>query len=390
MSIDHDMTSAVEGCRIEGASDENAPRGRELAIVVPTFNERQNVEELVKRLSVCLGGLDWEVVFVDDDSSDGTSDFVRTLARKYPNVRCLQRIGRRGLASACIEGMLATSAPHIAVMDGDLQHDESILPRMLERLKTGNYDIVVGSRYVDGGGIGAWSERRATISRLATRVSQLVVPKELRDPMSGFFMITRDAFMECVRNLSALGFKILVDLFASSRRPMRFSEVPYQFRERHAGQSKLDSQVAWEYGMLLLDKTVGRFVPARFIAFAAVGGLGVGVHMAVLSLLYLTGLVTFATGQAVATGVAMLFNFAVNNLLTYRDKRLKGWGLLRGLASFVLVCSVGALANVGIAQYLFEQRQGWVLAAVAGILVGAVWNYSVSSFYTWGKSSSRK
>jgi dolichol-phosphate mannosyltransferase len=360
--------------------------GAELSIVVPTFRERDNIEELVRRIDAALSGVRWEVVFVDDDSTDGTSDVVRALAARDSRVRVIQRIGRRGLSSACVEGMLSSSAPLLAVMDADLQHDERILPKMIEELRKPDVDIVVGSRYVDGGGLGEWDQTRASISRFATRISHLVVPKDLKDPMSGFFAIKRDAFMGCVRELSAMGFKILVDLFASSKKqPLRFREVAYTFRTRNAGESKLDNQVIWDYGMLLLDKLVGHIVPVRFIAFAAIGGLGVFVHLAVLTALYKTGLTDFVMGQAAATAVAMVFNFSVNNLITYRDQRLRGGRWITGLLSFVVACSVGALANVGIAGYMFQHDQSWLLAALAGIVVGAVWNYAVTAVYTWGK-----
>lgn len=358
---------------------------RELAIIVPTFNELGNVAELVRRLDATLRGVAWEVVFVDDDSPDQTADAVRRLGQSDGRIRVVQRIGRRGLSSACVEGVMATSAPFVAIMDADLQHDETILPRMLALLRTGAVEIAVGSRYVDGGGIGEWDEQRASISRWATRVSRAVVPADLKDPMSGFFMIRRNVFMARVRSLSSLGFKILVDLFASGNRPLRFVEVPYKFAERRAGESKLDGHVAWDFGMLLLDKMVGRWVPVRFLSFALIGGMGVAVHMAVLAVLFKGGFTGFPMGQAIATGVAMVFNFLVNNALTYRDRRLRGVNLFKGLATFALVCSVGAIANVGIAEFLFSHRQGWVPAALGGIVVGAVWNFATSAFYTWGK-----
>ncbi|MCX7274446.1 MAG: glycosyltransferase family 2 protein [Burkholderiales bacterium] len=357
-----------------------------LSIVVPTFNERDNIAPLVARLHDSLRGLDWEVVFVDDDSPDGTAEAVREIAAIDTRVRCLQRIGRRGLSSACIEGMLSSSAPYLAVMDGDLQHDERLLPAMLLALQGEPVDVVVGSRYAEGGGLGAFGAHRIAISRLATRVSHLVVPATLRDPMSGFFAIRRDAFMGCVRQLSAMGFKILVDLFASSPRPLRFRELPFTFRERVAGQSKLDTQVAWDYGMLLLDKLVGHVVPVRFIAFSLIGSLGVLVHLAVLGLLFRALEADFVASQLSATLVAMVFNFALNNRITYRDRQLHGLRWVRGLASFMAACSVGALANVGMAAWLYQHEQGWLLAALAGILVGAVWNYAITAVYTWGRA----
>ena len=369
------------------SASDSAVLARELSIVVPTFNESANVDELTRRLSEALRGIAWELVFVDDDSPDHTAEAVRRLAQRDARVRVIQRIGRRGLSSACVEGVLATSAPFVAVMDADLQHDERLLPSMLQTLRQSGLDIAIGSRYVVGGQIGEWDEQRAAISRLATRISHAVVPAELKDPMSGFFMIRREAFMDRVHSLSALGFKILVDLFASGTQPLRFVELPYEFRARHAGQSKLDSHVAWDYGMLLIDKLIGRWIPARFVSFGLIGSAGVIVHMAVLAALFTPGFVSFQLGQALAAAVAMVFNFFVNNLLTYRDQRLRGARLLRGLASFMLVCSVGAVANVGVAQFLFSHEQGWVPAALIGIVVAAVWNFATSSFYTWGRRS---
>ncbi len=282
---------------------------------------------------------------------------------------------------------MASSAPYLAVMDADCQHDETALPRMVELLKAGEADIVVGSRYVDGGGIGNWNAGRAKMSRFATRLSRLVIKQDLSDPMSGFFAFRADVLNPAVRNLSNLGFKILLDLLASSPRPLRLKEVPYEFRNRHAGESKLDSQAMWDYLMLLLDKLVGHIVPIRFIAFGLVGAVGVVLHFAVLTTLFRWMGLPFAVSQASATIAAMISNFALNNALTFRDMRLKGWPWARGLALFVLVCGIGALANVGIASYLFTRNRMWVLAALAGIVVGAVWNYAMSAMYTWGKKS---
>jgi dolichol-phosphate mannosyltransferase len=358
----------------------------DLSIVVPTFNERENVAELVRRLTDCLSGVAWEVIFVDDDSPDGTADVIRGIALENPRVRCIQRIGRRGLSSACVEGMLASAAPYLAVMDADLQHDETLLRGMTTALKEENVDIVVGSRYVEGGGIADWDKGRAKMSQFATRLSRYVVKQDLSDPMSGFFALRRDVLVDAVRNLSNIGFKILLDILASASKPLRLKELPYEFRTRHAGESKLDSQAVWGYLMLLGDKMFGHIVPVRFVAFSAVGGLGVVVHFVVLTLLFQLLALPFTLGQAVATTAAMVSNFALNNALTYRDMRLRGWRWLLGLASFMLVCSLGAFANVGIASYLFVNDTVWVLAAMAGIVVGAVWNYAVTAIYTWRKA----
>lgn len=357
--------------------------GAELSVIVPTFNERKNVHELVRLLRNCLNRCSWEVIFVDDDSPDGTADLVRAMARHDHRIRCIQRIGRRGLSSACIEGMLASSAPYLAVMDGDLQHDEELLLPMLYTLKQGEEDIVVGSRYVSGGGTEGWDSARLHLSRVATWISRVVVRADLKDPMSGFFMIRREVFTAAERNLSVIGFKILLDLFASSPQPLKFKELPYQFRSRHEGESKLDSRAKWDYGMLLLDKLIGHLIPVRFIAFTLVGSLGVCVHLVVLTSLFKGLSLGFMPSQMGATVVAMTVNFAVNNIVTYRDVQLRGWNWLRGWVVFTLACSVGTVANVGIAAYLFEHRTGWTIAALAGIMVGAVWNYAVTKAYIW-------
>jgi dolichol-phosphate mannosyltransferase len=355
----------------------------EISVVVPTLSEVGNVLELHARLARSLAAEDWELIFVDDDSPDGTADMVRALAQRDRRVRCIQRIGRRGLSSAVVEGALSSSAPLLAVMDGDLQHDESILPALIGELRSRGLDLAIGSRYVEGGSTGEWRRSRALMSRFAARLARGLVPADLRDPMSGFFVVRSSAVREAARRLSGYGYKVLLDLFASAPRPLRYVEVPYVFGSRRHGESKLDSLVIWEYLMLLADKRFGHVVPPRLLLFAVVGGSGVVAHYAVLSLLYLGAGVPFAIAQTSAAAVAMTSNFFLNNLLTYRDKRLHGSRLLRGLASFYVVCSLGALANIGIAAYAFAQRTGWALSAAAGILVGLLWNYLATARFTW-------
>jgi dolichol-phosphate mannosyltransferase len=355
----------------------------ELAIVIPTLNERDNVPIVVERLNRVLAGLSWEVIFVDDDSPDGTADVVRALARRQPNIRCLQRLGRRGLSSACIDGILASAAPYAAVMDGDLQHDETLLPGMLAKLKAERLDIVVASRHIGQGGVGEWQRSRVMISDFANRLGRLVVKADLTDPMSGFFLLRREAFTEAMRSLSGQGFKILLDLFASSPRPLAFAEVPLNFRQRLHGESKLDAMVAWEYLMLLLQKVIGPALPVRFLLFSMIGALGVGTHLLTLWFATHVLLVAFALAQSAATVVAMTGNFLLNNLFTYRDRRLRGRRLWTGLVSFYAVCGAGAAANVGVAAYLVVDHHSWWLAGLAGAAVSVVWNYAMSSIFTW-------
>jgi dolichol-phosphate mannosyltransferase len=358
-------------------------RAMELTIIAPCYNERENINLLAQKLNECLAGIEWELVFVDDDSPDGTAAQVRELAQFNQRVRCIQRIGRSGLASAVIEGMLSSSAPFLAVIDADMQHDERLLPRMLSALNSGNYDIVVGSRYVGGGGIDDWDKQRAFMSSLATKLSRLIVKQDVTDPMSGFFMITRKAFEEAVRGLSGYGFKILLDLFASSPEPLRCKELPYTFKNRQFGESKLDKMVIVEYGLLLLDKMFAGLIPARFFLFGAVGAMGVIVHLVALR----ASLVTFdfVLAQSLATFTAINFNYYVNNQLTYRDRRLRGRKFWIGLLTFNIVCSIGAIANVGVAANLYREEHSWLYSGIAGTLVGAVWNYAMSATFTWGR-----
>ena len=357
----------------------------ELAIVVPAFNEIANVPLLIAAVDRALAGERWEMLFVDDDSPDGTAARVREIAQQDARVRIVHRFGRRGLSSACVEGIQASAAPFIAVMDADLQHDERMLRAMLDRISTGDVDVVVGSRYTEGGGVGEWGRGRALMSRLATRLATRLTRAPISDPMSGFFMIRRDTFLSALPSLSSIGFKILLDIAASVPVPLRVAEVPYTFRLRQHGESKLDTLVLWDYLQLILDKSVGHLVPVRFISFGLVGGFGVFVHFAVLSTLYKGFDVSFGMAQAAATLVATSNNFLLNNMLTYRDQRLTGLALLRGWVTFNLVCATGAFANVGIARWLFQHNGYWALSALAGIAVTTVWNYAMSSIFTWRK-----
>jgi dolichol-phosphate mannosyltransferase len=359
--------------------------GPELTVVIPTKNERDNIAVLYRRLCATLQGLNWEAIFVDDDSDDGTPEIVRNLARQDRRVRLVHRIGRRGLSSACIEGIQASSSPYVAVMDADLQHDETLLPKMLETIRSEPVDIVVGSRYVAGGSIGVWNPQRALLSDLATRIGRRAFNISIMDPMSGFFMVRREAFQAAIRKLSAVGFKILIDLFASSPQGLRARELPYTFSPRHAGESKMDSVVGLEYLMLLADKLVGHLVPIRFVIFTIVGSIGVISHLLALSFLLRVFQLPFTASQSIAAVLAMIGNFVLNNLVTYRDQRLSGFAFLKGLASFLAICGFGFVANVSIASFLYsDQRATWWLAGLAGAAMSAVWNYSVTSVLTWG------
>ena len=360
----------------------------ELAIILPTLNERGNLASLVKRIATAMGAsADWEVIIVDDDSHDGTADEARALALGDARVRVIQRIGRRGLASAAIEGFCATAAPYVAVMDADHQHDPALLPAMLASLKAGEADICVASRFAEGASTAEWAApQRERLSAFANGLARRLTGVELTDPMSGYFMLPAAAARALVPRLSGIGFKILLDLLATADTPMRVKEFPLNFAARREGTSKLDRAILFDFLAGLYDKTLGWVIPTRFALFGTVGVLGVGVHFAVLAVLLFAFGERFALAQTAAVLVAMSFNFWLNNWLTYRDKRLTGWSaLLRGWLGFIATCAVGAFANVAIATFLEGRGVFWALAALAGIVVGSVWNYALSSRFVWGR-----
>lgn len=384
----------MEDVLVADAHDNDAPAhvaalAPELCVVIPTYNESANVGPLVDALDIALEGLRFELIFVDDDSPDDTAAAVDALAAKRPWVRCIRRIGRRGLASAVVEGALATSAPFVAVMDADFQHDEKLLPDMLRCLRGAEHDIVVGSRYAEGGGLGAWDAGRQRMSALATLLSRLVTRQNVTDSMSGFFMVRRDFFLATVRDLSQQGYKILLDLLASAATPPRVLELAYTFRNRREGESKLDNMVLVEYATLLFEKLTRGLVPGRFLMFGFTGGLGLLVHLSVLTLLQQTN-TSFLAAQLAATVTAMVFNFTVNNTLTYRDVRLRGVDFFAGLAVFVVICSVGAVANLSIAQVAVNATHNWTLSGALGALMSTFFNFGMSSRFVWGRKSKRK
>ncbi len=353
-----------------------------LTVVVPCYNERANVAPMVAALEKTLAGLAWEVVFVDDNSPDGTSAEAKRIAQTDPRVRCIRRVGRRGLSSAVIEGALSSAAEHIAVIDGDMQHDETRLPLMLQAVQ-GGADVAVGSRHVEGGdSSGLSSPLRVKLSEAGIRVAQMVTHTSISDPMSGFFLLRRELFDSLAARLTGQGFKILLDLILASPSVLNIVEVPYKFRPRLAGESKLDVLVLTQFAGLLLDKALRGTVPLRFISFALVGVIGVLVNLIVLQLASTAG-ADFGKAQTIGTVVAMVVNFQLNNQLTYRAQRLKGGRAWRGLALFMIVCGLGAIANIGIATTLYAENGHSLLSGAAGAAVGVVWNYAVSSTLVW-------
>ncbi|WP_348649015.1 glycosyltransferase family 2 protein [Rhizobium sp. P38BS-XIX] len=357
--------------------------GLELSVVVPTFNERENVIPLVERLRKALAGISWEVIFVDDDSTDRTVDVVRDLSINDPRIRAIRRVHRRGLAGACLEGILSTSAPIVAVMDADLQHDETRLATMLSMMRGGRTDLVVATRYSGDGSSGQGFNRiRQAGSHMAIGMAKRLLKVETSDPMSGFFMVRRTLIDELAPKLSQQGFKILLDIIASSPMPLSIGEISYVFRPRIHGESKLDASVVLEYLGLLVAKWSRDLISPRMVLFGLVGLSGVVVHLSMLRLLLTAGL-PFAAGQAVAMLFAVVSNYTLNNALTYRDRRRRGLHFLTGMMMFAALCSLGVLAGTGVSSLFYSQEPQWWLAGLAGAVIGAGWNYITSSMITW-------
>ena len=361
----------------------------QLTVVVPAYRERENIPALLAALERSLEGRDWETIIVVDDALDGTDEIVRERAQHDRRVRCIHRVGRRGLASACVEGMLASSAPYLAVIDADLQHDESLLPQMLDAIMQGDADIVVASRYMEGGSTGELAPARVRISRAASVLGQALAGA-LSDPMSGFFVVRRAYLEKVVRHLYGRGFKILLDLIAAARGSVRIREIPYRMRSRLHGESKLSARVIAEFFMLILYHLFGRLIPARFFVFSAVGLIGVGMHLAVLWSAFAAAGGSFVLSQSLATWVAMTSNFFLNNVFTYGDQRLRGRRMWRGLFTFYLACGMGAIINLAVADWLYLMSVSYWVAGLAGAVLAAFWNFFTTASVTWGEASDVK
>lgn len=379
-----DLVLGKDKLQNESIGSYTAAPAPELTVVVPTFNERDNVLKLVNRLRVALKDCDWEAIFVDDDSPDGTAELVRAIGKQDRRVRCIRRVNRRGLSGAFLEGALASQAPYVAVIDGDLQHDESCLTEMLEKLRSGLADLVVATRYIEGGSSSSFTAWRSRISKWSTSLAQRFLGITLSDPMSGFFMIRRSIVEEYAHILRTQGFKILLDIVTTARGKLRITEIPFAFRKREHGESKLDARIALDFISLVLNKLTKGMISARFLLFGFVGLIGLGLHIIMLNAGLRYGL-KFELAQTLSTILIIACNFGLNNILTYCDQRLTGKRFWFGLISFELICGIGLISNVGLASWIYNSGNTWWLAGMSGALMGAIWNYMISSIVVWKK-----
>jgi dolichol-phosphate mannosyltransferase len=386
------MTSPVQekGQRTQ-AHDEHI----DLSVIVPTFNESGNISEIVKRLDTVLAGFGWEVIFVDDNSPDGTAEIVRTLAADDRRIRLISRHNRRGLSSAVIEGMLAATADILAVMDGDLQHDETVLPRLYDAVARGGADIASASRFLlEDGADGLSSEKRVHLSNTGIKAANRLFGLELTDPLTGFFVVRRNVVEDALPNLSEVGFKILLDILASASKPPRIVELPFKFRPRASGASKLDNRVLYDFLLFFIEKKLSRFlpVPSQFLSFALINTIGIGVHFSIFFPLVDFANVDFFPAQLIATIIAMAFNYSVNNFVTYHDRQLRGTDFYIGFVVFAALCALGIIANVGVASILHTQYENlfYAVPALAGALITVVWNYAATKAFVWGGRARRR
>jgi len=352
-----------------------------LSLVICTLDEHECIGGVIDELGAALAPIHHEIIVVDDSADDRTADAVLSVIARSPNVRLIRRSGVRGLASAAIAGWDAARGEVLGVMDGDGQHDPKKLREIYDRLVETGADVALCSRYADDSGTGL-SGFRDAISRIATHVTRFALGVKVTDPMSGQFVFQRDWYEAVRPRLSGVGFKILLDLIASGRRAPRTVEARGALRPRIAGESKLDFRVMADLVALIVAKRSNGLLSARFTLFAVVGALGVGVHLAALGLAKLLG-APFWLAQAFAILTAMTSNFFLNNALTFRDRRLAGAAMLKGLGLFYLSCAAGALISEGLAVAIKSVADAWVLSALAGAIAGAVVNYALSRSLTW-------
>jgi dolichol-phosphate mannosyltransferase len=358
-----------------------------VSIVLPTYNERGNIEPLLAQLLQLRFHVDLELLVVDDDSSDGTAELVRQLARREPRLRLIRRIGRSGLASAIKEGLLDATGDLALVMDSDGQHEPASVLQAITTLQEQELDLVIGSRFHADAqihGLSGPRERGSTWANASARMSLPGRYRELSDYMSGFFALRLEPLLPLIRAVDVNGFKFLYELLAVSRGRLRVGEVPLQFQARSYGSSKLDLAIFWDFLISILHSLSLRLLPRRAISFALVGASGVVVQLLVTQLLMVLAGLDFGAALPVAVVAAASSNYLINNALTFRFQRLKGLALLQGLLKFLLVASLPVLANVGLASafYSFVARDTF-WAQLAGILVVFVWNYAASSRFVW-------
>lgn len=358
-----------------------ASRRPRISLIICTLDEHEAIGGVLDAVSADLAGTSHEIIVVDDSADDRTAQVVEDRARRHRSVRLIHRVGTGGLASAAIRGWDAARGQTLAIMDGDGQHDPRLISRMLRRMDETGVELVVASRYLDSAESGLRGYRHL-LSRAGVGLSGGLLGLRLADPLSGCFLMRRDWYEAVRPRLSGVGFKILVDIAASHHRRPTTVQIPTALLARAGGESKLDLRVIVDLAALLVEKRTGGAIPARMSLFLLVGATGLATHLAVLALSRLTGF-PFWLGQTCAILTAMTWNFGLNNSLTFRDQRLRGPALARGLLSFYAGCLLGALVSEIAGAGLNAAGVPWAVAGLAGAVLSAVWNYQAAKRLTW-------
>ena len=358
-----------------------------ISIVLPTYNECENIAPLVQRLLKITESFDLELLIIDDDSSDGTTSLIKKLAQEESRIRIIHRVGRAGLASAIKEGLLGATGEIAVVMDSDGQHDPSRIIDAIDLLRKDSLDIVAGSRFLSGSEILGLSQRRTGGSSIANKLARFSLPskyKHLTDYMSGFIVLNLQFCMQSIYKVDVNGFKFFYELLSISRGEFNVGEIPLNFLPRNHGSSKLDIAILWDFVISLIHTSTFRLMPRRAISFGLVGATGMFVQLTVTQ--FLMEIFGFEFGRALPVSVvaAATSNYLINNALTFRAQRQNGKALIKGLLKFLLVASLPVLANVGLATSFYRMiAQDPLLAQLAGIIVVFVWNYAASSRFVW-------
>ena len=376
----------------------------DISVVIPTYNEAENLPMLVEKLSLVLKDFSYEIVVVDDNSPDKTWEVADNLSSQYP-VRMIRRFTEKGLSSAVMVGMASSHGKIFTVIDADLQHDERIIPKMYDALTKSGADIAIGSRAVLGGSYGDWSKRRRFMSMVATTMAKTLLRVKITDPMSGFFSITRECFNKTAEKINPRGFKILLE-FVGRNKDLKIKEIGYTFRNRVFGETKLSASEIRNYLIALYDIRFGKYIPPIFFLYSLVGVSGVFVNLSFFKLGEFLGFPRIYTGisefidpvyTAVPFGyqMAIFTNYYLNNTFTFYEKRKKGFrAFLAGFLMFQLVSLFGLFIQTGVFQLLhingflygaFAEEWRALFNNACGIVVALVSNYYLNMNFTWGR-----
>ena len=373
-----------------------------VSIVTPTYNEAENLPILIQRLHAALGVLPHEIIIADDNSPDGTWQVGETLATEDPTLRVMRRFHDPGLSASVLDGLSTARGEVLVVIDADLQHDTGVLPEMLSHVLSKRVDVCVGSRSTAGGGYGDWSSSRRFVSWVATMIAKLLLRVSVSDPMSGYFVVSREAYEQTAPSINPRGFKILLE-FIGRNHQLRVDEVGYEFSNRIHGETKLNRSVIRSYLLGVAELRVGRQINPTFLLYAMVGLVGLAVNSVLFTLAEAVGFPQITTGlnaaiDPIATSflfsvqVTILLLFAMNNEFTFWEQRYRGWALIPAFALYEVMSLVGtcvhvavftSLQNIGFLLNLLGTSASRVVQNLIGASIALILNWFLNTTYLW-------